>query len=67
MNTQGIAQLKIGQLVEVTHLAGKEIGEVAGFNLKSGKIDLKFNQDGMVHHCGFNFNQISLLTLHAVK
>lgn len=51
-----------GQLVEVTHLQGTEIGEVESVNYATGKVLVYFNYEACPHFTSFNLSQVKPLT-----
>ncbi len=51
-----------GQLVEVTHLQGNEIGEVESVNYAIGKVLVYFNYEACPHFTSFNLSQVRPLT-----
>jgi hypothetical protein len=48
-----------GQLVEVSHLQGTEIGEVESVNYQSGKVLVYFNYEACPHFTSFNLSQVT--------
>ena len=48
-----------GQLVEVSHDQGTEIGEISSINYKTGKALIFKNDVGCPHFFGVNISQIS--------
>jgi len=51
-------KFEIGMTVEVTHLAGKEIGVIDSINYRTGKVTLSFAQGIHRTICAFNISQI---------
>ena len=47
-----------GQMVEVSHLQGTEIGEVESVNYQTGKVLIFFNYDACPHFTSFNLSQV---------
>jgi hypothetical protein len=53
-----VPMLVKGQMVEVTHLQGTEIGEVDSVNYQTGKVLVYFNYEACPHFTSFNLNQV---------
>ena len=47
-----------GQMVEVSHLQGTEIGEVESVNYQTGKVLIFFNYEACPHFTSFNLSQV---------
>lgn len=47
-----------GQMVEVSHLQGTEIGEVESVNYQTGKVLVFFNYEACPHFTSFNLSQV---------
>lgn len=47
-----------GQMVEVSHLQGTEIGEVDSVNYQTGKVLIFFNYEACPHLTSFNLSQV---------
>lgn len=47
-----------GQMVEVSHLQGTEIGEVESVNYQTGKVLIFFNYEACPHFISFNLSQV---------
>ena len=47
-----------GQMVEVSHLQGTEIGEVESLNYQTGKVLIFFNYEACPHFTYFNLSQV---------
>ncbi len=56
-----------GQLVEVTHLQGTEIGEIESVNYQTGKVLVFFNYEACPHFTSFNLSQIAPIKPKLVK
>ena len=50
-----------GQLVEVSHLQGIEVGEIESVNYKTGKVLVYFNYEACPHFDSFNLDQVKPL------
>jgi hypothetical protein len=50
-----------GQMVEVTHLQGTEVGEVESVNYQSGRVLVFFNYEACPHFDSFNLSQVKPL------
>ncbi len=53
-----VPMLVKGQMVEVTHLQGTEIGEVDSVNYQTVKVLVFFNYEACPHLTSFNLNQV---------
>lgn len=53
-----MTDLKIGMVVEVTHINGKEIGFVESFDYKTGKVLVAFGVNSGLNFCLFNITQV---------
>lgn len=47
-----------GQMVEVSHLQGTEIGEVESVNYQTGKVLIFFNYEACPHFTSFNLSHV---------
>ena len=47
-----------GQMVEVSHLQGTEIGEVESVNYQTGKVLIFFNYEACPYFTSFNLSQV---------
>lgn len=47
-----------GQMVEVSHLQGTEIGEVESVNYQTGKVLIFFNYEACPHFTSFNLSRV---------
>lgn len=56
-----------GQMVEVSHLQGTEIGEVESVNYKTGKVLVYFNYEACPHSTSFNLSQVKPIKPRLVK
>jgi hypothetical protein len=56
-----IAKFVTGQIVEVSHDQGTEIGEIYSINYKTGKALIYKNDLGCPHFFGVNISQINTL------
>lgn len=59
--------LQKGQIVEVSHLQGKETGIVESVNYKTGKVLVFFDDVNCPHFDSFNLDQIRPFPLKATE
>ena len=52
--------MEIANTVEVTSLAGKEIGVIHSVNFKIGKAVIYFNYNACPHFCTLNISQLKV-------
>ena len=55
-----------GQIVEVVHLQGVEVGTIESINLRTGKVLIDFAYEDCPHFDSFNISQIRKIKLKSV-